>query len=754
MKSTQLPTPIVVTSWLATVILTVVGFTCGAQRLLIAQQPASPGTVAGTSSANLNPTAAANVSQSEPNLQVLMQGAVHEAFGQPVMFNPAPNPVIPNQPPASVEEMPPSMRPAGNNVQWIPGYWSWEAIQQKFVWTSGIWRVIPPGLAWVPGYWMQSGTGYQWVSGFWNRSGTATALASFSQQMGGNGLVSPFATAPANPAAASSLAPTSTPTLPPGVTPIANPTGVPGTDPSVVFPPPAASQAIPAGSTAAPVAAAGGPPILGAVPGPNPSTPIPLPGTTLPDTALPGTALPGTALPDATLPGTTLPGTTLPATTPALTLSGANPAALGTNPVGAPDLTATTGVNPTANAANAGVANPVPIDPIATAASGSPFVPRPPASLESGPVGNPPTPDFTWIPGTWIYRHGRFLWLAGQWSPIRRGWVWIPARYVWTPAGYIFVDGFWDYELAQRGVLFAPVSFRRGFHGWGFTYTPSVVLNTRRLTEFLFVNSPCGCYCFGDYYGANCVQAGIFPWFAFHMSSLGYDPCFAFSSWAHHRDAGWHERLITDFRAFRDDARLRPPRTLDDLARRGGRKDGKSEPLALPLGKFAARTGPSSTRFESLSGVEHGEIERSLHRWREAASRRLELETKSPKYEPMKSHKKHPKIADSRSESKIAESKRESKIADDRREGKTDHHVPVSQPADLYLHNPRGALVDRSTTRTPPVVARRPVSTAELGQSGIHETPDQRLANPKFVPQASNRGRSQPVQKADAIRRK
>ena len=67
--------------------------------------------------------------------------------------------------------------------------------------------VIPPGLAWVPGYWTQNGTGYQWVSGFWNRSGTATALASFSKQMGGNGLVSPFATAPTNPAAASATHP-------------------------------------------------------------------------------------------------------------------------------------------------------------------------------------------------------------------------------------------------------------------------------------------------------------------------------------------------------------------------------------------------------------------------------------------------------------------------------------------------------------------------------------------------------------------
>ena len=500
MTSTQLPKPIVVTSWLATVILTVVGFTCGAQRLLIAQQPA-PGTAAGTSSANLNPTAAANASPVDPNLEALMQGAVHEAFGQPVLFNPIPNPVISQQPPAPIEEMPPSMKPVGNNVQWIPGYWSWEAIQQKFVWTSGIWRVLPPGLTWLPGYWMQSGTGFQWVSGFWNRSGTATALASFSQQMSPNGLVSASASTTAalvNQATASALAPTSNPTVPSGASPIANPTNAAGADPSLVFPPPATSPASPAGATGAPAAAgapiatAADPTMLGAVPGPNPSTPNPLPGTTLPGTTLPGTTLPGTTVAPTLTAAAPIPTVTIPA----------NPAALGTNPVGVPIPTAATIANP----ANAAIASAAPIDLTATSATADPFVPQPPASLESGPVGDPPTSDCTWIPGTWIYRHGRFLWLAGQWSPIHRGWVWVPARYVWTPAGYVFVDGYWDYELAQRGVLFAPVSFRRGFHGWGFTYTPSVVLNTDLLTDYLFVNGPCGCYCFGDYFGADCAR--------------------------------------------------------------------------------------------------------------------------------------------------------------------------------------------------------------------------------------------------------
>ena len=59
---------------------------------------------------------------------------------------------------------------------------------------------------------------------------------------------------------------------------------------------------------------------------------------------------------------------------------------------------------------------------------------RPPSNRARSEIRRDRTsPGF---PGTWIFRHGRFLWLAGQWSPVHRGWVWVPARYVLTPAGY------------------------------------------------------------------------------------------------------------------------------------------------------------------------------------------------------------------------------------------------------------------------------------------------------------------------------
>src|SRR5438093_9202795 len=78
-------------------------------------------------------------------MQVLTQGPVHEAFAEPVVYDPRPGPVIPKQPPAPIEEMPPEQKPEGDDVQWVPGYWAWDDSRNDFLWISGIWRAVPPG---------------------------------------------------------------------------------------------------------------------------------------------------------------------------------------------------------------------------------------------------------------------------------------------------------------------------------------------------------------------------------------------------------------------------------------------------------------------------------------------------------------------------------------------------------------------------------------------------------------------------------
>ncbi|SIO66335.1 YXWGXW repeat-containing protein [Singulisphaera sp. GP187] len=116
----------------------------------------------------------AALAQGDPNappevagMQVLTRGPVHEAFAEPVVFDPKACPVIPKQPPPQVEELPPDQQPEGTNVQWIPGYWSWDDERNDYLWVSGIWRDVPPGRQWVPGYWSEAQGGFQWIAGAW-----------------------------------------------------------------------------------------------------------------------------------------------------------------------------------------------------------------------------------------------------------------------------------------------------------------------------------------------------------------------------------------------------------------------------------------------------------------------------------------------------------------------------------------------------------------------------------------------------------
>src|SRR4051812_21229566 len=69
-------------------------------------------------------------------VQVLTQGPIHEAFAEPVVYDPRPGPLIPKQPPAPIEEMPPEQKPEGDNVQWVPGYWAWDDSRNDFLWIS------------------------------------------------------------------------------------------------------------------------------------------------------------------------------------------------------------------------------------------------------------------------------------------------------------------------------------------------------------------------------------------------------------------------------------------------------------------------------------------------------------------------------------------------------------------------------------------------------------------------------------------
>jgi hypothetical protein len=99
--------------------------------------------------------------------QVLTRGPVHEAFAGFISYNPEPGILVQSAPPEAINELPPDLRPEGDNITWIPGYWAWDDERNDFLWISGTWRALPPGREWISGYWSPTTQGYQWTSGYW-----------------------------------------------------------------------------------------------------------------------------------------------------------------------------------------------------------------------------------------------------------------------------------------------------------------------------------------------------------------------------------------------------------------------------------------------------------------------------------------------------------------------------------------------------------------------------------------------------------
>src|SRR5262249_55619599 len=148
-----------------------------------------------------------------------------------------------------------------------------------------------------------------------------------------------------------------------------------------------------------------------------------------------------------------------------------------------------------------------------------------------------PAPNETaiYVPGTWIYR-GRWVWRPGYWIDHRPGWIWIPAHYRWTPAGYVFIDGYWDYQLSDRGILYAPVYIPRTVYVTsGYYYSPTVVVREQCVYGALFVRRGWGCYYFGDYFDPAYAQSGYVSWCGYSTGGSGvvvvrgwYDPMYSY----------------------------------------------------------------------------------------------------------------------------------------------------------------------------------------------------------------------------------
>jgi len=120
---------------------------------------------------HLNKTASAqqlNAQVEARDIEILGHGPIHEAFAQPASPILEATIIVQKQPPAPVEELPPDVKPEGDHVVWIPGYWAFDSERNDFIWVSGFWRNVPPNRVWVAGYWAAEATDFRWVPGYWS----------------------------------------------------------------------------------------------------------------------------------------------------------------------------------------------------------------------------------------------------------------------------------------------------------------------------------------------------------------------------------------------------------------------------------------------------------------------------------------------------------------------------------------------------------------------------------------------------------
>ena len=203
------------------------------------------------------------------------------------------------------------------------------------------------------------------------------------------------------------------------------------------------------------------------------------------------------------------------------------------------------------------------------------YLPMPPASLELGPSSPAPNDNCFWIPGRWSWPTKGYAWQAGCWATVQPNWVWVPTHYAWTPGGCIRIPGYWDYPFYNRGLLYAPIYYRRPLYlTSAYRFYPRVLWNTSRLVFNLFAHPRGRHYYYGNYYGPLNAGRGILPWYAYSRTRGYYDPLFTYYRHDWRRSpfdrsySSWDKFQYGHYRHVHDHAAARPPRTFAEYHKR------------------------------------------------------------------------------------------------------------------------------------------------------------------------------------------
>ena len=240
------------------------------------------------------------------------------------------------------------------------------------------------------------------------------------------------------------------------------------------------------------------------------------------------------------------------------------------------------------------------------------YLPAPPAPVEIEAPGSPPQADQVWVPGCWYWHEGKYVIRHGYWMAQQLGWTWAPSHYAWTPRGYIFVDGHWDHDLDDRGVLFCPAFFPRQVRvRAGFSFSPGTCVDLGMLRMNFFVYPAYRHYYFGDYYDDAYAKVGILPWFKCETIHTWYDPLFVYDKWHFGKtDPHWVANLTRGFDSRHSNRDLRPARTFKQLQAQFAKMPAKQRPerpLVQTIKDYSA-SKHTPLKFERINTTERQQI--------------------------------------------------------------------------------------------------------------------------------------------------
>jgi len=188
----------------------------------------------------------------------------------------------------------------------------------------------------------------------------------------------------------------------------------------------------------------------------------------------------------------------------------------------------------------------------------------PPQSLEQGASSPAPGADYFYVPGNWVFVSDDYQWQPGYWAKSQSDWVWSPSQYVWTPSGCVYHQGYWDYDVARRGVVFSPIYYNQPvYQSSNYAYRPQYIIDTGiNLFVHLFVRPNNRQYYFGDYYGQQ-YSDSYQPWVTTYQQRQNYDP---FYTYYQNRSRNQNTNVLSwinnQHQFFQTDPRYRPPQTI------------------------------------------------------------------------------------------------------------------------------------------------------------------------------------------------